>query len=158
MTLEIFEYIVRRTDAPPQKVDECAAALLHPFDVRNVHPAFPTKVRRLFDDGHCAEATFLAMKYVEKVIQKHSGKRESGQKLMLAAFDKSKPLIKLNPLSTSSEEDEQEGYRFIFSGAVLGIRNPGGHEIELSDDPDVCLDHLSFASLLIRRLERAGYK
>jgi uncharacterized protein (TIGR02391 family) len=158
MTLEIFEYIVRRTAAPRQKVDECAAASLHPFDVRNIHPALPTKVRRLFDDGHCAEATFLAMKYVEKIIQKYSGKRESGQKLMLAAFDKSKPLIKLNPLSTSSEEDEQEGYRFIFSGAVLGIRNPGGHEIELSDDPDVCLDHLSFASLLIRRLERAGYK
>ena len=46
----------------------------------------------------------------------------------------------------------------MFAGAVMGIRNPGGHEIELSDDPDVCLDHLAFASLLIRRLERSGFK
>ncbi len=71
---------------------------------------------------------------------------------MLAVFDKSKPLIQLNPLLTQSEQDEQEGYRLMFSGAVQGIRNPGGHEIELSDDPDVCLDHLAFASLLPRRL------
>lgn len=49
-------------------------------------------------------------------------------------------------------------YRFIFAGAIVAIRNPGGHEITLSDDPDVCLDHLAFASLLLRRLERSGYK
>ena len=156
MDLEIFERIVRRTDAPAPVVRNDTPQ--HPFEVRNIHPSLPSKVRKLFDDGHCAEATFLAMKYVEKVVQRHSGRNDSGQKLMLSAFDKSKPLIKLNGLSNSSEEDEQEGYRFMFSGSVQGIRNPGGHEIELSDDPDVCLDHLSFTSLLLRRLERAGYK
>ena len=158
---ELFESIARRSFSTGGV--KCGSSALtgephHPFEVRNVHPAFPPKVRKLFDDSHCAEATFLAFKFVEKVVQKHSGKQESGQKLMLAVFDKTKPLIKLNPLLTQSEQDEQEGYRFIFSGAVQGIRNPGGHEIELSDDPDVCLDHLAFASLLLRRLERSGFK
>ena len=159
--LDLFELIVRRTWAREITGDDSEASNgkpPHPFELRNVHPAFPAKVRKLFDDSHCAEATFHAFKYVERVVQQHSGKQESGQKLMLAVFDKNKPLIKLNPLLTQSEQDEQEGYRFMFSGAVQGIRNPGGHEIELSDDPDVCLDHLAFASLLLRRLERSGFK
>jgi uncharacterized protein (TIGR02391 family) len=156
-----FEQVVRRS--PAHVADDPGAETspgseLHPFDVRNVHPGFPAKVRKLFDDGHCAEATFAAFKWVEKYVIKHSGKKESGRALMMTVFDKSKPLLKLNPLATMSDEDEQEGYRFMFSGAVMGIRNPGGHEVELSDDPDVCLDHLAFASLLIRRLERSGFK
>jgi uncharacterized protein (TIGR02391 family) len=156
-----FEKAVRSSPVGVVKTAEgesTPAILLHPFDLRNVHASFPLKVRDLFDDGHCAEATFAAFKYVDKVVQKHSGKKESGQKLMLAVFSKDNPIIKLNPLTNPSEEDEQEGYRFMFAGAVMGIRNPGGHEIELSDDPDVCLDHLAFASLLIRRLERSGFK
>ncbi|WP_430419311.1 TIGR02391 family protein [Methylibium petroleiphilum] len=159
--LDQFEFIVRRTWAPEAREGDgegLSHKPPHPFELRNVHPAFPPKVKKLFDDSHCAEATFHAFKFVEKVVQQHSGKQESGQKLMLAVFDKNKPLIKLNPLLTQSEQDEQEGYRFMFSGAVQGIRNPGGHEIELSDDPDVCLDHLAFASLLLRRLERSGFK
>lgn len=156
--LDAFEKLVRQTNPPASANVEKDDSQQHPFELRNIHPNLPAKVRKLFDDGHCAEATFLAMKYVEKVVQRHSGKKESGQKLMLTVFDKNNPLIKLNSLSNSSEEDEQEGYRFIFSGSVQGIRNPGGHEIELSDDPDVCLDHLSFTSLLLRRIERAGYK
>lgn len=140
------------------QVDSGRASPLHPFDLRNLHQGFPPKVRKLFDDGHCAEATFAAFKWVEKYVVKHSGKKENGRALMMAAFDKNKPLLKLNPLLTTSDEDEQEGYRFMFAGAVMGIRNPGGHEIELSDDPDECLDHLAFASLLIRRLERSGFK
>lgn len=159
--LDWFEHVVRsspaRTFEEPE-VETTPASLLHPFDLRNVHSGFPQKVRDLFNDGHCAEATFAAFKHVDKIVQRHSGKKESGQKLMMTVFSKENPVIKLNPLTNQSEEDEQEGYRFMFAGAVMGIRNPGGHEVELSDDPDVCLDHLAFASLLIRRLERSGFK
>ena len=30
----------------------------HPFEIRNVHPGLPAKVRDLFDDGYYAEATW----------------------------------------------------------------------------------------------------
>lgn len=159
--LELFEQIARRSPAP-QVAEEEATVVdgrpAHPFELRNVHVGFPPKVRKLFDDGHGAEATFLAFKYVEKVVQQHAGTTEIGEKLMMAVFNPDNPVLKLNTLSNSSEKDEQRGYRFVFSGAVVAIRNPGGHEVELSDDPDVCLDHLAFASLLLRRLERSGYK
>ncbi len=157
--LELFEQIVRRTPAP-EIADEVTGggSTAHPFELRNVHSGFPPKVRKLFDNGHGAEATFLAFKYVEKVVQKHANVAEIGEKLMMIAFNPDGPVLKLNGLTNLSEKDEQRGYRFVFAGAVVAIRNPGGHEVELSDDPDVCLDHLTFASLLLRRLERSGYK
>ncbi len=128
-----------------------------PFDNRNIHPDLPAKVRELFDDGHYPEATSLAFKYIETKVQKHSGLTgKSGESLMMEAFDGNK--IKLNANVTLSEKDEQAGYRFIFAGGTRGIRNPRAHEPTIVDDPDICLDHLSFVSLLLRRLEQAGYK
>lgn len=142
--LEKFEAIARAIAASyPQR----AAAVVEPsdpFDERNIHPDLPAKVRQLFDDGYYPEATFLAFKFLDKRVHKHSCISESGHKLMMAAFNASNPKIKLNPLVTTSEIDEQEGYRFIFAGGMQGIRNPRGHEHTIVDDPDICLDHLSF--------------
>ena len=154
--LDSFESIVRRAGQFDQRGDSDRTPL-HPFDVRNIHQRLPKKVRKLFDDGYYAEATFEAFKYIDKSVQKHSKISESGFKLMMQAFDDAKPLLKLTPLSSISEVDEQKGFRFIFSGAVMAIRNPRGHEVDKHDDPDTCLDHLAFASLLLRRLEQSGF-
>lgn len=35
----------------------------------------------------------------------------------------------------------------------MAIRNPRGHEFGLQETPDQCLDHISLASLLLRRLD-----
>ena len=154
--LNRFETIVRRAKAFDARDGQDSLAL-HPFDLRNIHPRLPPKARKLFDDGHYAEATFEAFKFIDKMVQKHSKVSESGMKLMMQVFDEAKPLLQLTALSNSSEIDEQKGYRFLFSGAVMAIRNPRGHEVNVSDDPDTCLDHLAFASLLLRRLEQSGF-
>lgn len=153
--LEQFEEIVRRAHGFTSKEDVSDSSL-HPFDLRNIHPEFPAKVRKLFDDGHYAEATFAAFKHVDNLVQKFSGLSKSGEKLMMEAFSENSPAIKLTALSSTSEIDEQRGYKFIFSGGAVAIRNPRGHEND-SDELDKCLDHLAFASLLVRRLEEAGY-
>jgi uncharacterized protein (TIGR02391 family) len=75
----------------------------------------------------------------------------------MQVFDENNPVLRLTALSNASEIDEQKGYRFLFSGAVMAIRNPRGHEVGVQDDPDTCLDHLAFASLLLRRLEQSGF-
>lgn len=161
-SLDKFEAIARALARLPQQVPATApsaeAPAEDPFDKRNVHPDLPAKVRTLFDDGHYPEATEHAFKHLDKKIQKHSSLTESGFKLMMAAFDGATPKLKLNSLVTTSEKDEQEGYRFMFAGAMKGIRNPRAHEPTIVDDPDICLDHLSFVSLLLRRLEQSGYK
>jgi len=154
--LRVFELIAR--DVHKFSAERVAEPkILHPFDERNIHTKLPAKVKELFDDGHYPEATFAAFKFIDKLVARHAASRESGYKLMMAAFNESKPLIKLNALIEVSEQDEQKGYAFLFSGGSLAIRNPRGHEVDLQDNPDTCLDHLALASLLLRRLEAAGF-
>lgn len=125
---------------------------VHPFDERNIHPEIATVSLRLFDDGHYSQATFEAFKYLDVKVKKISGINDSGYKLMMAAFAESAPKIKLTDLITSSDIDEQMGFKFMFAGVMSAIRNPRGHDIT-SDPIDRCLDHLSVASVLLRRME-----
>ena len=155
--LYLFERVVRRASQFTGARSEPVGGL-HPFDQRNIHPRLPHIVRDLFDDGHYAQATFEAYKFLDKEIQRHSGLTENGYKLMMQTFGVEAPLIQLTPLHTTSEKDEQRGFQFIFAGSVLAIRNPRGHEFGVVDSPDKCLDHLSLTSLLLRRLEEAGFK
>jgi len=129
----------------------------HPFEERNVHPDLPDLVRHLFDDGHFAQATFEAFKYVDKVVQKHADSTEIGTKLMGKAFGETGAVV-LTRRQTSSDTSEEKGYYHLFAGGVLAIRNPRGHEHSIQDSPDNCLDHLAFASMLLRRLEDAGFR
>ncbi len=91
---------------------------------------------------------------MDKEVAELANVNESGVKLMMKAFSEQTPLIKLTDMTTTSEKDEQEGYKFIFSGSIMAIRNPRGHEYGMQDSPTDCLDHLSLASMLLRRLER----
>lgn len=151
--LSHFEFVVRRARSITEARSEPAGGP-HPFDERNIHSKIETTSKALFDDGHYASATFEAYKLVDKEVSERSGISESGFKLMMQAFNESSPFIKLTNLSTTTEKDEQKGYKFIFSGSVLAIRNPRGHEWGVRDSPTECLDHLSLASMLLRRLER----
>jgi uncharacterized protein (TIGR02391 family) len=157
MSLNIFEQIVRRTTGPVEGRSEAKNIAVHPFELRNIHQSLYGKVKKLFDNGHCAESTFEAFKLIDKLVQRLCQVDESGLKLMMNAFNETRPILTLADLSTASGRDEQKGYSFLFSGAVMAIRNPRGHEINISDDPDTCLDHLAFASLLLRRLEQGDF-
>jgi uncharacterized protein (TIGR02391 family) len=155
--LSNFEKIARST----RDVSHSPAEPLrpeHPFETRNIHSALPKIVNKLFDDGHYAQATFEAFKFIDKEVGRLSKSPESGFKLMMAAFPENAPLIKLTGCSSTTEKDEQKGFQFLFAGSILAIRNPRGHDYGVRDTPDQCLDHLAVASLLLRRLEEAGLK
>ena len=156
-TLLHFERIVRRsvemTDEPTQM-----AEWTHPFEQRSIHGRLPTVVRELFDDGYFAQSTFEAAKFLDHEVRRISGSSASGYKLMANVFAEKSPRIRLTPLRTVTDKDEQKGYQFLFSGSVLAIRNPRGHEVAVPDSPDECLDHLSLVSLLLRRLYTAANK
>lgn len=124
----------------------------HPFDERNIHPQISAVSLKLFDDGHYSQATFEAFKYLDIQVKKLSKINDSGFKLMMAALSETNPRIRLTALTTQSEIDEQMGYKHVFAGAMSAIRNPRGHDINI-DPIDRCLDHLSFASVLLRRLD-----
>lgn len=106
----------------------------------------------LFRDGHYKQAVEAAFICVEQHVRSRSGLDESGVKLMNKAFSKENPTLKLNRLRSQSENDEQDGYRFLFSGAMAGIRNPRAHTHNLKDDPDAALEMLALANHLLRAL------
>lgn len=152
-----FESIVRKaslyTDARAEQPGS-----LHPFEERNIHPALPNEVKSMFDNGHYAQATFEAFKFIDKEVERHSKLENFGTSLMEQAFAQINPPIELTLMKTKTEKNEQLGFQRIFSGSVLAIRNPRGHEFSIKDTPDQCLDHLALASLLLRRLEQSGFK
>lgn len=147
--------ILNLSNNPNVSVESESAINFHPFDDRNIHPEIRKHSIKLFDDGHYSQATFEAFKYIDNRVKKASGLNITGEKLMQTAFNDANPAIALNALSNASDVDEQRGYRFIFAGCIAAIRNPRGHEVNLTETTDTCLDHLSFASLLLRRLDKA---
>lgn len=155
--LASFEGIVRRARAYTDARDSHENNE-HPFESRNIVLSLPSVVKDLFDNGHYSQATFEAYKFLDKEISRHSKISKSGFQLMMDALGSTSPAVRLTPMLTISQQDEQKGFQFIFSGAVLAIRNPRGHEHSVVDDPDTCLDHLALASMLLRRLSEAGYK
>ena len=52
-------------------------------------------------------------------------------------------------------EAEKNGFRFLFMGAMSGIRNPRGHGSRVNDTAEEALELLALASLLMRRLDLA---
>src|SRR5690606_33040259 len=81
-SLSHFERIVRFAGSVTEaRADQRAGT--HPFDERNIHPAIEVTSRRLFDDGHYAQATFEAYKYVDKEVERRCQDNNSGVKLMM---------------------------------------------------------------------------
>jgi uncharacterized protein (TIGR02391 family) len=150
--LTIFEAIVRASRNISGLQESDAQVSVHPFDERNIHPDIANVSLQLFDNGHYSQSTFETFKYLDLYVKNLSGINESGQKLMMAAFAEANPKIKLTELITTSDIDEQNGFKFIFAGVMSAIRNPRGHDIT-TDPIHRCLDHLSIASVLLRRLE-----
>ena len=70
---------------------------------------------------------------------------------MTSAFNENNPILVLS----ETNSDEQEGFRFLFMGAMQGVRNEKAHYEVVQEDPDRTMDYLSFASLLMRRLDDA---
>lgn len=155
--LSQFERITRRAHLFTDE-DASVPSGTHPFEARNIYSPLPDVVRDLFDNAHYAQATFECLKFLDREIARISGLSETGKSLMMKAFSETAPVVKLTPLTNDTERSEQEGYKFIFAGIMMAVRNPRGHEYTIKDTLDNCLDHLSFASVLFRRLESAGLK
>ena len=84
---------------------------------------------KLFQNKHYAQAVFESLKILNNFVKTKAGitdKDLSGA--MAEAFNEKNPIIKLNDLKTQSDIDEQRGFKFLFMGAMTGIRNPIVHE------------------------------
>lgn len=112
--------------------------------------------RGLFRDGYYAQAVEQACKLINNAVKDRCGKTtKDGPDLMHHAFKVDVPVLRINPLKTVSQRDEQNGYRYIFAGMMAGLRNPRAHEHLLRDEPEAALEVLVMANHLLSVLARA---
>lgn len=141
--------------APAPPPDE-ATQRLALYDALVTDGSLRQATRQLFKDGHFAQAVGEAYKVVNNTVKKKANTPDKdGTPMMMAVFDRAKPILRLNNGKTTTEGDEQEGYKFVFAGVMLGIRNPHAHEHDLRDDPSAALEMLVVANHLLRVLGRA---
>ncbi|MBU4300518.1 TIGR02391 family protein [archaeon] len=127
------------------------------FRLLNIHPEIESVSKKLFYDKHYAQAIFEAFKKINNLVKEKSCRKDlDGKSLMLTAFSVNSPLLKMNGLVSQSDKDEQEGFMHLYAGAIMGIRNPKGHENIIQKDKNRALKYLSFASLLCERLEECN--
>lgn len=122
-------------------------AALH-ADVREV-------ADRYLESGHPEVAIFEAFKAINNRVKTMTGLDLDGAKLMGEAFRDSDPPLRLADLAADTGRNVQAGFRFMFMGAVRGIRNPDAHERFKALDAEEALETLAFASMLMRRLDNA---
>jgi uncharacterized protein (TIGR02391 family) len=112
--------------------------------------------RDLFASGHYSLAVQEAYKAVDKYISdKVAPMKLSGTQLMDAVFSPNSPVLYWTDRKTTSQQDEQRGYQRLYSGAMLGIRNPVTHEFNWIEEPEIALELLIFAQHLLRKAKAA---
>ncbi|WP_268876473.1 TIGR02391 family protein [Corynebacterium yudongzhengii] len=118
-----------------------------------LHPAVAEASADLFADGHFSRAVNEAFKLIEVRVRDLLGSETSGTKLMDEAFGGKAPRLNIPGHEGRSGQDEQTGFHAIFRGAMLGICNPGAHELVVEQDAQEALEYVALASLLHRRLD-----
>lgn len=126
------------------------------FTLLNIHPRVKKASQKLFLDGHYPMAIFEGFKQVEIMVKEKTKIRDKyGVPLMQEVFSANNPILRLNGNTTDSDEDEQKGFMMLFSGAILGVRDPRGHSDMIQNDPIITLQYLCFASILCRMIDKS---
>jgi uncharacterized protein (TIGR02391 family) len=141
-----------------KKVDLTAGTTLPistSIDRFDLHPRIKEVSRDLFVDGHPWDAVFAASKALVNYVKERSGRHDlDGAPLMRDVFSRNNPVLVFNDLADQTDRDEQEGMMHLFKGAVLAIRNPGGHSFREGSEQRA-MEYISFLSLLACRVQEA---
>ena len=131
--------------------------LQSPKPIHNVsaHPRIEEATKELLANGHIWEAVFAASKALVLLVKDLSGRPDlDGVALMRTVFSKNNPILRFNALANTTDHDEQEGMMHLFEGAVMAVRNPGGHGFP-NGSKERALQYIQLLTLLALRAEEA---
>ena len=125
------------------------------FEDLNLHPRIADVANDLFLDHYHWEAVFASAKALVNYVKERSARHDlDGAALMRTVFSKNNPILVFSDLKDQTDWDEQEGMMHLYEGAVLAIRNPGGHTFPEGSEQRA-LEYISFISLLAYRVQEA---
>jgi uncharacterized protein (TIGR02391 family) len=119
-----------------------------------LHPAMSVAVK-LVEEGRMSEAVTEAFRLVEERIRSLTTSEDSGRTLMESVFGSRPPQLDITTTTGQAAEEEREGFRLLFIGAMLGLGIPQGPDVVSTGALDETFEYLAVASMLMRRLDRA---
>ena len=133
------------SDRPPRRT---------PGGLPNLHVSIAVASGKQFANRHYDDAVFNAFKAVEDRVKKLTERPEIGKRLMTLVLNENSPSLDVTSHNSDADQkgDEREGFKFLFMGALLGLRNPRGHGGHLATSQDEATEMLGLASMLMRML------
>lgn len=120
----------------------------------SLHPTMSGALALVADRRTC-DAIFEAMRLVEERVRSLAVTDESGPAMMESVFGSSPPQLDITTATGPAAENERDGFRLLFTGAMLGLRGPHGTRRAVPAAVNEALEYLALASMLMRRLDRA---
>ena len=115
-----------------------------------LHPKVTEVSSLLFLGGHFRQAVLDATIELVNHVKKISGLKDlDNTPLMQRAFSIKDPVLEL-----SSNKDIQLGFMWLFSGAVMTMRNVNAHRLDPSLKKEECIEQLYFISHLFKALDK----
>ena len=129
--------------------------LLRDARLAALHPEVLAVAEKYIRSDHPATAVFEALKAVNLRVKQMAGRNDDGSSMMGSVLSGTVPILMIADPSTETGRSIQDGYKFLFMGAMLALRNPAAHE-QLPDMHEAeAFDQLSFTSILMRALDAA---
>lgn len=120
------------------------------LDLDNLHPKVREIAGKLFQDGHFRQAILDVYIALVNAVKEKSGCNLDNSPLMQKVFSRDNPILRI-----SEDSDEQLGFMWLFSGAVMAVRNPKAHSLVAQDDPVRTMKWFAFASVLFEILDES---
>ena len=145
----IISWILEKQKEVTKNANNMNINIDSPIELSNLHPIVQKTAGELYQNGHYRQAILDTYIALVEAIKVKSGKHDlDNTPLMQNVFSAKNPVI-----TVSNDPDEQLGFMWLFSGAVMGIRNPKAHRLIDQNDPQRTIEWLSFASVLLRVLD-----
>lgn len=124
-----------------------------------MHPKVKELAKTRFENKNYADSVSVCIREINTILKEFVRaqiKQElDGVRLIERAFVGDEPIIALADLTTEDGRNIQNGYKKIFEGAFLGIRNPKAHT-NLYPSENKTIHLLFICSFMFVKLEEAG--
>lgn len=139
------------------EAEKRATLLLKKLEERNVHHDVIRFCKSELLQDNYFHAVFEATKSVADKIREMTGLTCDGAELVEKAFAINNPLIKINNLTSETENSEHKGFANLLKGFFGMFRNTIAHEpkIKWNIEENDALDMMTIASLMHRKLDSA---
>ena len=128
-----------------------------PVTLAGMHPLISAVSGTKVASQHYDNAVFDAFKAVEERVQALTGSTLSGKSLMANVFNEQSAQLDITSVHANEAQkaDEREGFKFLFMGASMRLRNPRAHGADLKTAEQETMTMLATASVLMYALDRA---